>query len=266
MRHPPAGLLTYLCFRPVRCTECSDFVTVAEAEKSWQEVFSRARLREVVTSYWKDSNPTAIRKAIAGEDIWAKQTYRTPSKRIQIVHRPSGDDDSAMEVARQAAAQDGAFNSAAADTKFVVDTPLSPVAEPASETASLWAYPKVQELIANYHGGTQDSAADEDWLKQVEGRCKGALQQFQLQSKLLAKSLTPNAALLKFQGSANLTVEQVLRRRSEFLTTHGLNVISVRAEPGVVPSPSLAQTAVFFICRTSGRDGPPTARTEITGC
>jgi S-DNA-T family DNA segregation ATPase FtsK/SpoIIIE len=60
------------------------------------------------------------------------------------------------------------------------------------------------------------------------------LQQFQLQSKLLMKTLTPNAALLKFQGSANLTVEQVLKRRSEFLTTHGLNVISVRAEPGTV--------------------------------
>ena len=43
-----------------------------------------------------------------------------------------------------------------------------------------------------------------------------------------------NAALLKFQGSANLTVEQVIKRRSEFLTTHRLNVISVRAEPGVV--------------------------------
>jgi S-DNA-T family DNA segregation ATPase FtsK/SpoIIIE len=68
----------------------------------------------------------------------------------------------------------------------------------------------------------------------VENLCKGALQQFQLQSKLLSSALTPNAALLKFQGSANLTVEQVLRRRSEFLTTHKLNVISVRAEPGVV--------------------------------
>jgi DNA segregation ATPase FtsK/SpoIIIE, S-DNA-T family len=40
--------------------------------------------------------------------------------------------------------------------------------------------------------------------------------------------------LLKFQKGANLTVWQVLKRRSEFLTTHGLNVISVRAEPGLV--------------------------------
>ena len=97
-----------------------------------------------------------------------------------------------------------------------------------------WAYPQVGQLVAGYQGGSQDSAADEEWLKQVESKCKGALQQFQLQSKLLTKALTPNAALLKFQGSANLTVEQVLKRRSEFLTTHGLNVISVRAEPGVV--------------------------------
>jgi S-DNA-T family DNA segregation ATPase FtsK/SpoIIIE len=92
----------------------------------------------------------------------------------------------------------------------------------------------VSQLVSGYRGGSLDSAADEDWLRQVESKCKGALQQFQLQSKLLSKSLTPNAALLKFQGSANLTVEQVLKRRSEFLTTHGLNVISVRGEPGVV--------------------------------
>jgi S-DNA-T family DNA segregation ATPase FtsK/SpoIIIE len=40
--------------------------------------------------------------------------------------------------------------------------------------------------------------------------------------------------ILKFAGSASLTVEQVKRRRSEFLTTHGLNLISIQPEPGVV--------------------------------
>ena len=46
--------------------------------------------------------------------------------------------------------------------------------------------------------------------------------------------MTPNSALLKFAGSAKMTVDQVLRRRSELLTTFGLNVISVRPEPGAV--------------------------------
>ena len=100
--------------------------------------------------------------------------------------------------------------------------------------ATPWPNSHFGVLLSGYPEGSKDSAADAEWLKSVEDLCKGALQQFQLQSKLLSKSLTPNAALLKFQGSANLTVDQVMRRRSEFLTTHKLQVISVRAEPGVV--------------------------------
>ncbi len=52
--------------------------------------------------------------------------------------------------------------------------------------------------------------------------------------------LTPNAALLKFQGSAHLTVDQVLRRRLECLTTRGLSLIGVQPEAGDV-SLSIAQ-------------------------
>lgn len=224
---------------PTDVPECSDFVAVAEAEQSWQEVFSRSRLREVVTSYWKDTNPIAIRKAIAGEDIWSTQTYRTPSKRIQITLRPSIPDDlsngGAQSVPIPSPPHPSSVPASSIPASSVVGLPgeqSAPVA--ASASTALWAYPMIGELVANYSGGTQDSTADEEWLKQVEGRCKGALQQFQLQSKLFTKALTPNAALLKFQGSSNLTVEQVIKRRSEFLTTHGLNVISVRAEPGIV--------------------------------
>jgi S-DNA-T family DNA segregation ATPase FtsK/SpoIIIE len=223
---------------PSDSPECSDFAAVAETEQSYQEVYSRARLRELVLGYWKNSNPTPIRKAVANTDIWKEQTYQRPSDRVQIIQpRPSSDEPPS----------DGGVSATTAPPKPKSPTPSQPtnqsMAPPTNEsqpnvTASAgtgsWAYPKVNELIADYQGGTQDSAADAEWLKQVENLCKGALQQFQLQSKLLNSTLTPNAALLKFQGSANLTVEQVLKRRSEFLTTHKLNVISVRAEPGVV--------------------------------
>lgn len=46
--------------------------------------------------------------------------------------------------------------------------------------------------------------------------------------------MSPNAALLKFAGSSHLTIDDVSKRRSEFLTTHGLNIISIQPEPGVV--------------------------------
>jgi S-DNA-T family DNA segregation ATPase FtsK/SpoIIIE len=225
---------------PSDAPECSDFVTVAESEDSWQEVFSRARLRELVLSYSKIANPTPIRRANAGEDIWKDQIYRKPSARIQIVHRrkvedePSGGDDTPGTGGGkdpQPPTQGPSGGSIA--TPQLALTP-APIVAPQLTLASAWPCPQVAQLIANYQGGSQDSVDDEEWLTQVERRCKGALQQFQLQSKLLTKTLTPNAALLKFQGSANLTEEQVLKRRSEFLTTHGLNVISVSGEAKVV--------------------------------
>ncbi len=224
---------------PSDSPECSDFAAVAETADSWQEVFSRARLRELVLSYAKGANPTPIRRAIAGEDIWKEQTYRRPSDRIQFVHRRKDNENPGM--GGSATNNDGGTGprpTSPAPTGLP-STPARapgqpPSPAPTNHLVSAWPCQTVAQLISGYSGGTQDSAADDEWLRQVESKCKGALQQFQLQSKLLSKSLTPNAALLKFQGSANLTVEQVLKRRSEFLTTHGLNVVSVRAEPGVV--------------------------------
>ncbi|MBI4027034.1 MAG: DNA translocase FtsK [Verrucomicrobia bacterium] len=225
---------------PSNAPECSDFAAVAESEQSYQEVFSRAKLRELVLTYWKDSNPMPIRKGVAGDNVWREQAYRKPSERVQIVQRRKRDDDSASGGGITSGG-DGQgsppkptppSSSPAPSAPTPTVQPPQPMPAPVSSTA--WACSTVNQLLADHCGGAQDSTADAEWLKQVESQCKGALQQFQLQSKLLGSALTPNSALLKFQGSANLTVEQVLRRRSEFLTTHKLNVISVRAEPGIV--------------------------------
>jgi S-DNA-T family DNA segregation ATPase FtsK/SpoIIIE len=97
-----------------------------------------------------------------------------------------------------------------------------------------WSSSSIQALLDEWTAEDRSENDDLPWLKQIESRAKAALQQFQLQAKLLKSVLTPNSALLKFAGSDNLTVDQVLKRRSEFLTTHGLNIISVGPEPGMV--------------------------------
>jgi S-DNA-T family DNA segregation ATPase FtsK/SpoIIIE len=221
---------------PSDSEECSEVVAVAEADNSYQEVFSRSRLRELVMNYWKDLDPMPLRRGAADQDIWAEQTYRKPSGRIEIVRRRKRSEDSSDEGGSGSSASGSRPEPSSPPTPPSPATPAAPAVQ-AKETVSgdsQFARPDLTPLFSGYEGGTRDSAADADWLKQVENLCKGALQQFQLQSKLVSGTLTPNAALLKFQGSANLTVEQVLRRRSEFLTTHKLNVISVRAEPGLV--------------------------------
>jgi len=74
------------------------------------------------------------------------------------------------------------------------------------------------------------------WFASTKSTCRLALQNFQLRSKLVDSEsrLTPNCALLKFEGSSQLTVDQVLKRQKEFLTSYGLDVTSVRPEAGFV--------------------------------
>jgi S-DNA-T family DNA segregation ATPase FtsK/SpoIIIE len=182
--------------------------------------------------------PRPLRRASADQDIWAEQTYRKPSERIEIVRRRKRSEDSSDDGGSGSSGFGSPPEPSSPPAPPSPATPAAPAAAPQAADMvsgdSQFARPDLAPLFRGYEGGTRDSAADAEWLKQVENLCKGALQQFQLQSKLLSGTLTPNAALLKFQGSANLTVELVLRRRSEFLTTHKLNVISVRAEPGIV--------------------------------
>jgi S-DNA-T family DNA segregation ATPase FtsK/SpoIIIE len=223
---------------PSDSPECSDFSVVAEAERSWQEIYSRARLRELVLSYAQNTNPTIIRVENAGDNIWKEQIYQKPSARIQIVQPINGNNvlqevnQSSGENDEQITPQVTLTSTENASSKQPSDEPPTPESISAADTC--WANWRIRQLLAEHQCSSLDNSEDDVWLRQIESKCKGALQQFQLQSRLLDKSLTPNAALLKFQGSANLTVEQVYRRRSELLTTHGLNVISVRGEPGIV--------------------------------
>jgi len=92
----------------------------------------------------------------------------------------------------------------------------------------------VAPIIAGRQHASTAPTDETEWQTQTVARMRSALQQFQLNSKLLGTVLTPNAVLLKFQGATNLTVDQILKRRLEFLTTHGLNIISVRPEAGAV--------------------------------
>ncbi len=221
---------------PSDSPECSDFGAVDEVNESWQEVFSRTQLRDLVLKYAMDADPSTIRKDIASHDVWKEPIYRKPAKGTQIPELSKPNEQSTENVEKS---KNEDIQRKQLEPKILSTNPSPTIyggpSMPASSVtvSCAWAYPQVEKIISDHEISTH-YGDDEEWLKQIENRSKGALQQFHLQSKLLSKALTPNAALLKFQGGANLTVEQVLKRRSEFLTTHGLNVISVRPQPGIV--------------------------------
>jgi S-DNA-T family DNA segregation ATPase FtsK/SpoIIIE len=217
---------------PSDSEDCSDFVAVSGLDDSFQEVFGRPRVRELVLRYHRDEDPTAVRQADADPRVWTDRDYLPPSNRV--VMRPDDEGGSAAILSGSTPKhQSGGAPPMQVGSIHPGSPDASTVPTVEATSGARWAYPGIQGLLGKE--GTASSSADaETWLRQTEVRMRGALQQFQLQSKLVASVLTPNAALLKFAGSANLTVDQVLKRRLEFLTTHGLNLISVQPEPGLV--------------------------------
>lgn len=216
--------------------DCSAFAAVADLEDSYQEVFGRSDLRQLVLRYLRDEDPLPLRRQVAGEDVWQDRTYRRPTERAarRPGRRKRGDDDQPPPDVPPAPPDPplGPPPAEVAVPAVVVGHPV-PV-PPETAPGAGWAYPAARDLAQADGEGRGESDDDREWLRLAESRAKHALQQFHLQAKLHQSQLTPNCALLKFAGSANMTVEQVGRRRSEFLTTYGLNVIAVRAEPGAV--------------------------------
>lgn len=82
------------------------------------------------------------------------------------------------------------------------------------------------------HEGENDAGGE--WLEKIALDCRRALLGYRMSSNLEEKTLTPNAALLKFKGSDDLTVALVNRRLPELESTHGIRVLQVRSEPGRV--------------------------------
>lgn len=222
---------------PDEPSDCSSFGPIVGLGGAYQEVFGRSELRDLVRCYFEGRNPLPIRKALAQHDVWSEIEYQRPTDLKRI--KGTRVDRQKIEAERFGMAQGGGVESVVLPRPrgrrkqlAIKDSSPQSVVPEAADNAG-WAYPRIREIISGAVPDSQ-SSEDTDWLRSVETRTKHALQQLQLQAKVISSALTPNCALIKFAGSSNLTVDQITRKRSELLTTYGLNVISIRPEPGVI--------------------------------
>jgi S-DNA-T family DNA segregation ATPase FtsK/SpoIIIE len=206
-------------------TEVSELPGTAGAQ---QEVYGRGPLKRLLMAYWQGLSTRDIRRAIGVDHLDKVPSWRRPSA-IEPGHQLSD---------RDLRADDAAIQTSSPLKHTTTTSSTEPASErpqlPATERIVGWAYPRVAHLLGNPEEAAPQAERSSEWLSRVANATKAALQQLQLQAKLLDAALTPNSALLRFAGSANLTVDQVVKRRSELLTTFGLNVISIRPEPGAV--------------------------------
>ncbi len=210
--------------------DCTDVSEVPEAPNAFQETYGRPELKKLLQAYWRNHDTRDQRRQAGADYLVQESEWKPPGASgtdMPVSTHPTRPPPPAPDTSFPEAPQ-----SPASDSKTT--SKVQPDAQPdVPDEVDGWAYPSIRQLLS-----TSFKKADQDdqreWLTRLATATKSALQQIQMQAKLLESAMTPNSALLKFAGSANMTVDQVLRRRSELLTTYGLNVISVRPEPGAV--------------------------------
>lgn len=202
---------------------------VPNATGCTQYIFGRHELRNILLAYLDGARPN-----VAGPDAVALNGGTTrkgdgDARAGTTAGTRTDGEESVGGVETEAAPAGQAADGAAADPQAHGEPASSEPA--AAEPPQSGVAGTIERLIAAAPASGEDDAA---WLGTVAVATRSALQQLGLQAKPLDQTLTPNAAILRFAGSSNLTVEQVLKKRSELLTTHGLSIISVRPEAGAV--------------------------------
>jgi S-DNA-T family DNA segregation ATPase FtsK/SpoIIIE len=234
----------------------SDFVEVAECPDAYQECYSRAKTRLLLLAYESNSSADTVRFSVAEQRIVQHREFKAiGSGTVPPPTKPRGPKKGGSGSSSPPPTDGGGpagpspqlgspgSGQATAPNREDVPTPgdTNEVPVSSSEAAlqenppGVWSYRGIAAMLAARSTTTMVTDAEAAWLRDVLMATRTALQQFQLHSKVVGEpTLTPNAAIIRFQGATNMTVEQVLKRRSEMLTTHALNLISVRPEPGVV--------------------------------
>ncbi|PAT41963.1 FtsK/SpoIIIE domain-containing protein [Vandammella animalimorsus] len=230
-------------------TSASDQELLEESNgvKAWQEVFDRPDLRKLAEAYAKGAGGLDVRAGLGFHQPWDGHGFKRPAPRVpwlaamgQLV---SGGVDAPVE---DASAPWPAHAVAAAPASSPAPEPAVPAQSPAqadATTSDSSPAPALapnldaalSELVASkFAGSAQSDAEREEWVQDVTKKLKAALNSYGLQAAILGTRLTPNGCLVRLAGSDRLRVEDIENKRTQLLTTHAINLVTVQPKPGEI--------------------------------
>jgi S-DNA-T family DNA segregation ATPase FtsK/SpoIIIE len=230
-----------------------------------QETFSVDAVRDLLLRYFRRQPLLPARELIVpGERPWESPAFATPAPRPTWAHvrvrgssptptRTEATDDEARDArlvstaraptpedVTTAAVQSGnqassrrsdvAVSSAQIPTSTdePTDAPASYKGKPIAGNSETFA------MLLARHVHVEGAPADTAWLDDTVLKLRQALTRYGLQAQVLGRRLTPNAALVRLQGTDRLHLKDIETRRPQLLTSHGLSVINVAARPNEI--------------------------------
>ncbi len=212
---------------------------VEGAREVWQEVYGPDAVRRLLLAFHRKESPRAERKGIPSDGAWSEGVPRRPAEGANWATSVTTLELSQPPRPKAPADEPRAKRPRAPrTTKAVARCGEEETATGGSRDAEAdgfaWASPRVAEVLRSAVAVGQRRDDDEAWLDQTEADLGYALRKYGLSAQVREKRLTPNVALIRLRGSDQMTVQGVERCVDKLLTTHGLRVIRVSAEPGAV--------------------------------
>lgn len=219
----------------------------AHGVKAWQEVFDRADLRKLAEAYAKGAGALAARAGLGSNQPWSGHDFRKPAPRVpwlaaigQLANgagqadaeEPSMDAPAQVPIKPSTPASEAAVP-AQCPAQATTGGAASASSRPPAPAAGLGA--ALSALVASkFAGGAQADAEREEWAQDVTKKLKAALNSYGLQAAILGTRLTPNGCLVRLAGSDRLRVEDIENKRTQLLTTHAINLVTVQPKPGEI--------------------------------
>jgi DNA segregation ATPase FtsK/SpoIIIE, S-DNA-T family len=250
-----------------------------------QETFSVDAVRDLLLRYFRKQPLSPIRElARPGDRPWEKAAFALPAPRsVWAKTRARGAAQAeavannaieAEELAISVEAVVGPETLTAESTGHIPSVLLPEGSAAASSTA---AHPPNEckshddrrgfaALLAR-HANLLQAPADSAWLDETVVRLRQALTSYQLQAQVLGRRLTPNAALVRLQGTDRLQLKDIENRRSQLMTSHGLTVINVGARPNeIIVSIARPERETVRLWEVWGQQPPKGTRAEPDLC
>jgi len=195
--------------------------------QAWQEVFDRSALRKLVSAYASGVNTSDVRSLLGNHEPWQSVNFKRPAARVawqtilkQLAQPPGHSGGAGADVPIESA-QPKHADPSPLDTGILLDACINSTA--------------LSALIAEKQAG--QVVIDEEreaWLLKTTEKLKAALSGYGLHVAVLGARMTPNGCLVRLMGSDRIRVEDIEIKRTQLLTTHAIDLVSVQPKPGEI--------------------------------
>ena len=221
----------------------------SDGAKAWQEVFDRSDLRKLAEAYAKGAGGLDARAGLGAHQPWDGHGFKKPAPRVpwlaamgqlasgvaDVVIEAAPEPEGAVAMSPASSPAQEPATPAQSPTQAGTAAPASDQGAAPSPGSSTNLGAALSELVASkYAGGAQSDAEREGWAQEVTKKLKAALNSYGLQAAILGTRLTPNGCLVRLAGSDRLRVEDIESKRTQLLTTHAINLVTVQPKPGEI--------------------------------